>query len=274
LNEETSVLTAKSNWLSVKTATAACAAAALFVGAAAAQTATPVVQGQATAPLSPKDPVRGIIRSVESAQISSELPMRIARIAFQEGERFRKGDLLVDFDCRKPRAELAAAEALQHEMKLTLDNNRVLQKVQAVGRHDLQVSQARVAKASAEADALRVRIDQCRLTAPYNGRVLELSVHEHETPQPGKPFIGIVAEGKVEIDLVVPSQWIRWLKVGSRLSFSVDETQSAHPATVKRIGAAVDPISQTVKIVAEFEAADTPVLPGMSGTAEFANSGG
>jgi membrane fusion protein, multidrug efflux system len=225
-------------------------------------------------PVQAKEPVRGIIRAVETAMISTELTMRVARIAFMEGERFKKGDVLVEFDCRKPRAELAAAEAQHHEMKLTLDNNRVLQKAQAVGRHDLDVSLARVTKAAAEAEALRVRLDQCRVVAPYAGRVLDLSLHALETPQPGKPFIGIVAENELEIDLVVPSQWIRWLTVGAALTFTVDETGSAHPARIKRMGAAVDPISQTIKIVAVFDAATSVVLPGMSGTAEFTKPGG
>jgi membrane fusion protein, multidrug efflux system len=221
-----------------------------------------------------KEPIRGIIRAVETAMISTELTLRIAKIAFLEGERFKKGDVLVEFDCRRPRAELAAAEAQHHEMKLTLDNNRVLQRAQAVGRHDLDVSASRVAKAAAEAEALRVRLDQCRVVAPYDGRVLDLSLHALETPQPGKPFIGIVAENNLEIDLVVPSQWVRWLAVEAPLTFSVDETGSSHMARVKRIGASVDPISQTIKIVAVFDQATTTILSGMSGTAEFSKSGG
>jgi membrane fusion protein, multidrug efflux system len=221
-----------------------------------------------------REPIRGIIRAVETAMISTELTMRVARVAFMEGERFKKGDALVEFDCRRPRAELAAAEAQHHEMKLTLDNNRVLQKAQAVGRHDFDVSMSRVVKAAAEAEALRVRLDQCRVIAPYDGRVLELSLHAFETPQPGKPFIGIVADGNLEIDLVVPSQWVRFLTIDAPLVFFVDETGTAHLARVKRIGASVDPISQTIKIVAAFEQTVSAILSGMSGTAEFSKSGG
>jgi membrane fusion protein, multidrug efflux system len=245
------------------------AAGSWQAGAALAQAGFPA----ATKDLA-KEPIRGIIRAVETAMISTELTMRVAKVAFMEGERFKKGDTLVEFDCRRPRAELAAAEAQHHEMKLTLDNNRVLQKAQAVGRHDFDVSMSRVVKAAAEAEALRIRLDQCRVIAPYDGRVLELTLHAFETPQPGKPFIGIVAEGNLEIDLVVPSQWVRWLAVDVPLVFAVDETGTALLARVKRIGASVDPISQTIKIVAAFDQATSAILSGMSGTAEFNKSGG
>jgi membrane fusion protein, multidrug efflux system len=234
---------------------------------------SPATPGQAAREQA-KEPIRGIIRAVETAMISTEFALRIAKIAYREGERFKKGDVLIEFDCRRPRAELAAAEALHHEMKLTLDNNRLLQRAQAVGRHDLEVSLSRATKAAAEAESLRVRIDQCQVTAPYDGRVLELSLHALETPQPGKPFIGIVAEQDLEIELVVPSIWVRWLTVGAALAFAVDETGTAHNARVKRIGASVDPISQTIKIVAVFDQPVSTILSGMSGTAEFSRIGG
>jgi membrane fusion protein, multidrug efflux system len=221
-----------------------------------------------------KDKVRGIVRAVDMAMISTQLPARAAKIAFQEGERFRKGDILVAFDCRKQRAELASAEAQQLEMTLNLDNFKVLQRVQAAGQHDLRVSQARVAKASAEADVLRAHIDECSVVAPFDGRVLELSLHEHEIPAPGKAFIGLVAEGALEIDLIVSSKWIQNLKIGTEFTFFVDETQSSETAIIKRVGAAVDPISQTIKIVAVFKNAVTDILPGMSGTGQFDKLGG
>lgn len=214
-------------------------------------------------------PIRGVARAVEQATISIDLQVRVGKIGFLDGERFKKGDILVDFDCRKQRAELAAADAQRLEMQLTLDNNLALQRAQAVGRHDLEISRARLAKASAEVEALKARVDLCRLSAPFDGRVAELSINAHETPQPGKPFISIVAEGPLEIDLVLPSDWLRWLKAGAQFRFTVDETKTTYTARLLRLGATVDAISQTVKAVAVFDDATGNVLPGMSGTAEF-----
>jgi membrane fusion protein, multidrug efflux system len=220
------------------------------------------------------EPVRGIVRAVTQALISTDLQARASRIAFQEGERFQKGDVLVEFDCRKQRAELASAEAQQLEATLNLDNFKVLQRVQAAGRHDLEVSAARVKKSAAESDVLRARIDECSVVAPFDGHVLELGLHAHETPQPGKPFIGLIADGALEVDLIVSSKWVPLLTVGTEFSFTVEETQSVEVAVVSRIGAAVDPISQTIKIVAVFKSAATGVLPGMSGTGQFEKLGG
>jgi len=40
-------------------------------------------------------------------------------------------------------------------------------------------------------------------------------------------------------------------------------------AAVLRVGAAVDPVSQTVKVTAKLPGGRAQVLPGMSGTADF-----
>ena len=213
--------------------------------------------------------MRGVVRSIHQAMISTELQVRVAEIARKEGEAFRKGDVLVVLDCRRQRAELASAEAQLLEMKLTLDNNKVLRQAQAVGKHDLDISQARVAKAAAEAEALRVRLDQCELVAPFDGHVLELGIFPHETTQPGKPFIGLVGNGALEIDLIVPAEWLRRLRVGTPLVLTIDELLSRHRISVTRVGAAVDPVSQTIKIAAVFDDAHQNVLPGMSGTAKM-----
>lgn len=243
------------------------AAVVALIGGAGAVGAVDTASGR-------KDAVRGIVRSVGQAMISTDLQTRVVKIGFQEGERFKKGDTLVLFDCGRQLASLAAAEAQQLEMQLTLDKNKLLQRVQAVGKNEFEISEARVSKAAADVAALRAQFAQCTLVAPYDGRVLELGIHEHETAQPGKPFIGIVSEGLLEIDLIVPSAWAAWVTPGFGMTFHVDETQAAHEVRVARIGAAVDPISQTIKIVATFVDGAPGVLPGMSGSSLAARTGG
>lgn len=213
-------------------------------------------------------PVRGLVRALTQAMISTEFTAPVSKIGFKEGERFQRGDLLVEFDCRRQRAELASSEAQHREMRLVFENNKLLRQSQAVGRNELEISEARLQKAAAEVEALRVRLDQCVLKAPFDGRVSELGIHELETPQPGKAYIGIIADGELEIDLIVPADWLADVGIGTQLRFSVDESRAVYDVVVKRLGAAIDPLSQTAKIVAAFTATVPGVMPGMSGTAE------
>jgi multidrug efflux pump subunit AcrA (membrane-fusion protein) len=144
-----------------------------------------------------------------------------------------------------------------------------LDKKGAVGRLDVEISRARTDKAAADVAALEARIKQCTIVAPYDGRVSELLVNAHETPTPGKPLISLVDETTFEIDLIVPSHWLRKLAMGANFSFSVDELGTTHTAKLVRIGAAVDAVSQSVKVIGRFDVKPERVLSGMSGNAVF-----
>lgn len=214
-------------------------------------------------------PIRGIVRPISQAAIAIDSPMRVSKIYFREAQSFKKGDKLVAFDCERLTAEHAAAVAVYREMQFGLDRQTYIDKRGAVGKLDVQISQARTDKARAEAAALAARLKQCSIVAPFDGRITELKVNEHEIPASGQPFISIVDETKFEIDLIVPSVWLRSIAAGTPFRFTVDETGRSHDAKVLRIGAAVDPVSQTVKLIAEFVALDGRVLSGMSGSAVF-----
>lgn len=214
--------------------------------------------------------VRGVVRAVRDATVASDLGSKVVRLPVREGEPFRAGDVLVEFDCEKARAELRAAEAETQVNRIAYENARLLDDRHAIGRIEVQAGKARFDKAQATSDALGVRVRDCRIVAPFAGRVAETRIHEHEMASPGQALMRIVDAGALEIDLIVPSTWLGWLRVGSNLSVRVEETGLTYAARVARTAAAVDPVSQTIKITAQFRPGDiSAVLPGMSLEARF-----
>ena len=214
-------------------------------------------------------PVRGIVRSAQQSSISSELTARVDQIAFREGEQFFKGDLLIRLDCRRLIAEWESAEAFKREMDLALKSATYLLDQRIGSKHKVDTAKARVDRAKAELRAMASRVDQCEIRAPYDGLVANVTVREHEMSNTGKPLVSIVSFNNPRLELIVPSNWLTWLKRDMDFDFSVDETQTTHRATVKRVSATVDSVSQTVKIYAQFKTNPMDILPGMSGTAKF-----
>lgn len=214
-------------------------------------------------------PVRGVIRSVNQATLSNDIRASVVKMRFREGERFTKGDVLVEFDCRQEQARLAAAEALLKEKSVTLKNARYLQGLKAGSTQEVQISEAQVEQVVADIAALQARLDGCILTAPYDGVVYKTHVRQNEMPAEGAPVISIVDTANPEIELIVSSNWIKAMTPGRKFQFKVDETGETHAAIVRRAAPVVDPVSQTVKVYAQFVEPDVPVLPGMSGDARF-----
>ena len=216
-----------------------------------------------------RETLRGIVKSVNEAMIGTDLSFPIASLPYREGQRFSKGDILVAFDCGDLAAQVKSAEAMLRAETITQENNARLARSKAVGAFEVELSRAKTDQAAAELEAYKSKMSRCIVRAPYNGRIAFMRAHEHEIPEPNQPLMQIVSEGDLEIEALLPSTWLRWLKPGSKFAIAIDETGEKKQATVTRIAAIVDPVSQTVKITGRFSEATEGVLPGMSGPTQF-----
>jgi membrane fusion protein, multidrug efflux system len=235
---------------------------------------TSSVLAQALTPVSttqePPISARGLVKSAGESTLSTELIAPILRITKREGEAFQKGDVLVQFDCRRFNAELASAEAEYEATYAVAQNNRNLKRYGAVGGTDLAISDAKARKARADADVLKVKVSNCVIFAPFDGRIVEKMVNEHEIPTALSPLLKIVDDTRLEIDLIVSSRLLNNLQIDGVFSFAIDETGKTYQAKLNRIGAVVDAVSQTVRVSGVFiEPRPQNVKPGMSGKAEF-----
>jgi RND family efflux transporter MFP subunit len=213
--------------------------------------------------------VRGLLKPLHEATLSSEVLAKVTEIPFTEGKRFKKGDVLVRFDCARYKAELAATQAEFSARKKTSDNNAELSTYNAAANLDVEVSAAETDKAAAQMQAAQAMLNGCTISAPWAGRVVEVVAHAHETVSPGKELLRILDDSKLEIELLAPSKWLTWLKIGSAFKFRVDETGHEYPAKVSELGARVDPVSQTIRLTGLLNKQDSALLAGMSGSAHF-----
>jgi multidrug efflux pump subunit AcrA (membrane-fusion protein) len=115
---------------------------------------------------------------------------------------------------------------------------------------------------------------KCQIAAPFSGRVAEQKAREQQYVQPGQPLLDIIDDSVLELEFLVPSVWLSWLKVGGALRVQIDETRKTYPAKFIRIGARVDPVSQSVKVVAAISGRFPELMAGMSGKVQVAPSAG
>ncbi len=213
--------------------------------------------------------IRGVVKATTQATLASQVQGRISRLPFKEGQRFKKGELLVLLDCAKYEAELSSVQAEYRAKKKTYENNIRLSEHQAVGQLELEVSEAETEKALAAVKAAQVNVNGCTVMAPFPGRVVKTIVNEHENVFPNDPLISLLDDSLLEIELILPSKALAWLKIGTPFEYAVDETGVRYSAVVQDIGANVDPASQTVKVKGRFRVRPGQVLVGMSGIASF-----
>ena len=216
-----------------------------------------------------KPQARGVVRAAQTAEIGASMSARLTKLPYKSGQAFNRGALLAQFDCSQQKAEAQALEHALGALSVKHENVKELLALGAAGTLEESMASADKSRAQADLQVAKARLKHCAIYAPYAGRVKTRHVSAYDTPSAGAPLYSIIRSGRLEIDLIAPSAWMRWMKPGKTFTFTVDETGESYSGKIVRLGAAVDPVSQTIEVTAKFSKTSRGVLPGMSGVAEF-----
>lgn len=217
----------------------------------------------------PASTIRGVVQSVSKIEIRTDLSVPVIEAKFRKGMAFQKNDVLITFDCARFHAERAAASASANAATIELKQKRTLLKHGAAGKGDVDLASAAMAKSLAERDVIDQRMKECTITAPFNGRVVATTANAFEMPKPGEPLLVIIDDTNLEVELVMPSDYLAQVKLESSFSFAIDETGETVHGTVVRFGAEVDPVSQTIEVIGRFHVQSPSIRSGMSGAIAF-----
>lgn len=201
--------------------------------------------------------------------LAAEIGAKVSRLPLPEGAAFRHGQMLIQFDCTLQQAQLDKARAALGGAEKIRDANRRLMELNSVGKVELETSEAEVMKARAEVAAYAAVIGKCSVAAPFAGRIAEQKVREQQYVQPGQALLEILDDTALELEFIVPSKWLVWIKPGAGFQVKIDETAKTYPAKVLRIGARVDAVSQSVKLTAVIDGRYNELIAGMSGRVEL-----
>nr|WP_241017226.1 efflux RND transporter periplasmic adaptor subunit [Paraburkholderia sp. Ac-20342] len=256
------------------TAPARSAAGGTPAVAATMPTAMAAAAAGAAAQPVPQDLPDGKIRiqlvSRDQVDISSEISAKIASLPFRDGDAFRAGQTLVSLDCSLYSAQLRKAQADADGARELLSVNQKLVALHSVGELEVQQAAAKQKASAADVAYMQATVHKCTIAAPFDGRVSKRSAAPQQFAEAGKPLLTIVDTSHLELKMIVPSKWLLWLKPGHALNVQVDEVGRSYPAKVARIGARVDPVTQTVDVTGALTGSAPELLPGMSGWATFA----
>ena len=161
----------------------------------------------------------GTVKSRRRATLSPEVGGRVERLAVREGDRVKKGDLLVRIAAEDVKAQVALAEkslvvaeaaeveacraAEQARRDLARSRSLAKDEVLSVGLLEkaeteagmtaaaCEAARARVGQARASLDVARIALEKTVLRAPFGGIVAELSTEEGEWVTPSPPGLPI-----------------------------------------------------------------------------------
>ena len=145
----------------------------------------------------------GTVTSLATVTIRSQINGQIMRIAFEEGQVVKKGDLLAEIDFRPYELTRSLAEgalkrdqALLHDSQLDLERYKKLAETKAISSQqvDAQIAlvaqnQGNVISDQAQIDTANLNITYCHIIAPVNGRVGLRQVDQGNYVTPGDRIV-------------------------------------------------------------------------------------
>ena len=212
--------------------------------------------------------VRSLIVPVRQAVLAGEIAARISRVDADIGDTFKAGQPLVILDTRMYRARTQRAEAEFRAAQKSLAIHEKLAGMGSMSDLEILTARARLEMAAADLDIERIQTALGIIKAPFGGRVVKRLANPHEYVTPGQPLVEII-DRELRLQLHVPSAWLSWLKPGVVFQVAVDETGKRYPARITRLGAKIDPVSQTIEVLGRFTADHQNLVAGMSGMARF-----
>jgi len=227
----------------------------------------------------------GTARANESITITAKQAGNVEKINFNEGEQVRAGAVLIELEAKErradvdqARADLEQSRAQRDEIKQRLDRSKQLKGSGNVteARLDELESQLRAAEGRIRANeaklrAMDARLDDNRITAPFDGRVGLRQVSLGALVQPGTMVTTLDDVSRIKLDFAVPENFLGKLRPGLRvLARTPAFVERGFEGKVSVIDSRVDPATRAVRVNAIFENSDDALKPGMFLNVELA----
>jgi membrane fusion protein, multidrug efflux system len=212
---------------------------------------------------------RALVESAHRSVLSSEIAAKIIQMPFRNGESFKKGDTLIEYDCDLIKTQKEKIEAELVGLRIKSQSYEQMAKLNSIGELEVALAVAETKKKEAELKMADITVSKCSVKAPYDGKIMKSIVREHEYVGEQKELMEIVGTRNLELDILVASKLISSLFIGQKVYFISDETGQKADGVIIGIAPSADPISQTIRIRAKLVNFGRHILPGTIGNAQF-----
>lgn len=227
-------------------------------------------QAATTASLTTQAEAVGTLIGNESVTLTAKVTEQVRAVHFEGGELVKAGQVLVELIDAEQLALLQEAEANLRESELQLERLRTLGKDIATAA-EIDVAVARVDANTAMLAALRSRINDRSISAPFTGIIGFRQVSVGALVTPGTVIAELDDIDPMKLDFTLPETYLSQIQVGD----SVTALSSAwggetFTGQVSRIGSRVDPVTRAFLVRALLNNADARLRPGMLMTVQLA----
>jgi membrane fusion protein (multidrug efflux system) len=206
----------------------------------------------------------GTLRANESVDLTANVTEIVQKIRFDDGQRVKKGDVLVEMLSAQEEALLIEARSTLNEAKLQYHRVVGLSKTGAVANATLDQNLRNYETAKARVAAIESQLRDLVITAPFDGVVGLRNISVGALVRPGDLITTIDDDSMMKLDFTVPSNFLPALKAGTPIvartrAFAEDE----FAGKIFSVGSRIDPATRSITVRAKIPNPDRRLKPGL-----------
>lgn len=234
-------------------------------GPAPAQMSVNVVGYKAVLqPISEKISLVGNLEAQDVVEIKSEIDGTVEEIKFEEGQKVKKGDLLISIDRKKLEATLAQAEANLKMAEQTQQRYDSLVQTGAVSRQELEQAAAALEVSRAAVKLNKAQMHESGISAPFDGVMGERLISEGQFITKGTSLSFLISQDPMKAGFHVPERYLSRIQEGQEVEISVAPyPEEIFKGKVYFIDPKIDEMTRTALVKAKLSNLEGKLRHGM-----------
>ena len=206
----------------------------------------------------------GSLRSRQGVMLRPEVSGRIAQLPFTDGQRVRRGQLMVQLDDTLQQAQLQQAQAQASIARTNLQRSRELLAQSFVSQSAVDQNVSALQVADAQVALAQAQLARMKVLAPFDGTTGIRVVNIGDYVKDGADLVNVEDLSAMFVDFRLPERHIAQVHAGLAIEVALDALPGVNfKGRIEAIDSQVDANGRALLVRARVDNANAQLKPGM-----------
>lgn len=206
----------------------------------------------------------GSLRSFQGVMLRPEVGGRVSQVLFKDGQKVKKGQILVQFDDQLPAAQLAQAKAELSIAQANHTRNQELVAQNFISKRSLDESDAALQVAQAKLALAQATLQRLKVLAPFDGTAGLRQINVGDYLKDGTDMVNVEDIEAVLLDFRLAERFQAKIKPGQKAQVSMDALPGRKfTAIIQAIDPLIDANGRSVGVRGCIDNRQMQLRPGM-----------
>ncbi len=206
----------------------------------------------------------GSLRSRQGVMLRPEVSGRVAQINFADGQRVKRGQLLVQLDDTLQQAQFQQADAQAAIARTNLQRSRELVAQGFISQSAVDQNMAALQVAEAQVALARAQLARMKLLAPFDATAGIKLINLGDYLKDGADIVNLEDMSAMAVDFRLPERYLARVRSAQPVELAVDALPGrSFKGRVEAIDAQVDANGRSLLVRARVDNPDAVLRPGM-----------